>query len=410
METILIFSRSYISRDPRVLKQIDRLKRRYKIICLGYGPYADDDIRYFNLVHRARGSGHSGLINKIVAMHREGRLLYAIVSRISRVLPSWFPLIHTWIKDRVLLLSSFSKDLRNVIETNSIDLIIANDFSALSICINNAGEIPVLYDAHEYSLGQASQNKKWIREHYPYIQYSLRKYLKMATCITTVSDGIADEYKTVFDLSKRPTVIRNVSPFIELKPQLENEIPIKLVHHGVAARQRALEYMIDVVEALKGKFELHFYLVASDERYLKELKGKCGDLDYIKFHNPVPTKSLTSVLNQYDIGFYILPPANFNQIHALPNKIFEFIQARLAIAIGPSPEMERIVKEHGVGLVAKDFSVEAMVQLLDGISLEEVNKYKMNSDACAFDLSASVELEKLEQIVNDMIVSHTEDK
>ena len=298
--------------------------------------------------------------------------------------------------------------MRSVIEANRIDLIIANDFSALSICINNAGPIPVIYDAHEYSLGQASQNKKWIREHFPYIQYSLRKYLKMAAYITTVSDGIADEYKTVFGLGKRPTVIRNVSPFINLKPQLRSEMPIKLVHHGVAARQRALEYMIDVVKTLKGRFELHFYLIASDDRYLNELNAKCKDINYIKFHAPVPTKSLTSVLNQYDIGFYILPPANFNQIHALPNKIFEFIQARLAIAIGPSPEMERIVKEQGIGWIAKDFSVDAMVQLLDGVSIEEVNKYKMNSDACAYDLSASVEMEKLEKIVSNMVFSNPE--
>jgi len=41
-------------------------------------------------------------------------------------------------------------------------------------------------------------------------------------------------------------------------------------------------------------------------------------------------------------------------LHALSDKLFEFIQACLADAIGPSPEMARIIHEDSCGIVADD--------------------------------------------------------
>jgi hypothetical protein len=50
----------------------------------------------------------------------------------------------------------------------------------------------------------------------------------------------------------------------------------------------------------------------------------------------------------------------FNLKYILPNKFFEFIQARLAVAIGPSVEMKRLVKEWDCGIVAANFEAKSM--------------------------------------------------
>jgi len=84
-------------------------------------------------------------------------------------------------------------------------------------------------------------------------------------------------------------------------------------------------------------------------------------------------------LNQYDIGVYILEPSSFNNFHALPNKFFEFVQARLAIGIAPSPEMARIVKEYDLGVVAEDFSPESLATRLMNLDHEKINYYKLQS-------------------------------
>ncbi|GAB3288356.1 hypothetical protein GCM10027297_33690 [Parahaliea aestuarii] len=89
------------------------------------------------------------------------------------------------------------------------------------------------------------------------------------------------------------------------------------------------------------------------------------------------------MLNEYDLGFYYLEPSGFNVTYNLPNKFFEFIQARLAVAIGPSPDMKKIVEEQKLGFVANNFSIDAMVDRLNALSLTDVRNAKSNCHQAA---------------------------
>ena len=85
---------------------------------------------------------------------------------------------------------------------------------------------------------------------------------------------------------------------------------------------------------------------------------------------------------------YLLPPTSFNTQHALPNKFFEFIQPRLAIAIGPSPEMAKIVEAHDCGVVARDFEPKSLANCLLKLDYNKINHYKCQSHRIARKLSA----------------------
>lgn len=54
----------------------------------------------------------------------------------------------------------------------------------------------------------------------------------------------------------------------------------------------------------------------------------------------------------------MIPPATFNHIWCLPNKFFDFLQARLGIVTGPSPERARIVDEEASDAAAARYSGE----------------------------------------------------
>ena len=112
---------------------------------------------------------------------------------------------------------------------------------------------------------------------------------------------------------------------------------------------------------------------------------------------------LPHTLNAYDIGFYILKPISFNTLHALPNKFFEFVQARLMVAIGPSPEMAAYVERYGLGVVAKDFTPESMAAALSDLTQERIMEYKMNAHKCAWELSSEPNNEKILALVRGLI-------
>jgi hypothetical protein len=79
-------------------------------------------------------------------------------------------------------------------------------------------------------------------------------------------------------------------------------------------------------------------------------------------------------------------PTTFNLLNCLPNKFFEFVQARLAIAIGPSPDMAELVHHYGLGVVASEFSITGMVDTLKSFTAEQINKAKRASDVAAREL------------------------
>jgi hypothetical protein len=99
-------------------------------------------------------------------------------------------------------------------------------------------------------------------------------------------------------------------------------------------------------------------------------------------------RTLPAFLNQFDLGVFLLEPVNFNYRLALPNKLFEFIQARLGVAIGPSPEMARVVESTGCGVVAPDFRPASLAACLARLGEGEINALKARADAAAPVLSA----------------------
>ena len=113
-------------------------------------------------------------------------------------------------------------------------------------------------------------------------------------------------------------------------------------------------------------------------------------------------KQIVETINQFDIGLYILEPYSFNGLMALPNKFFEFVQGRLAIAIGPSPEMMRLVNKYNLGIVSDDYSPQTMAKLLNNLSAEKIQFFKEQSNRSAYELSSM----KNDEILSDYINNH----
>ena len=129
-------------------------------------------------------------------------------------------------------------------------------------------------------------------------------------------------------------------------------------------------------------------LTKGDQIYYEQLKDHLKALPRVKFIEPVSMDQVPHYLNQFDIGYYILPPVNFNTASALPNKLFEYVQARLCLAFGPSPEMKRIIRKYGIGIVSESFEIETMARALNELTLEQINQFKQQTHAVAKSLSA----------------------
>lgn len=352
---LLIISFSKIVSDARVLKQVDLFAQDYEVVTCGYGPAP------------AGATQHFSIPDEHVYWKRSQ--FFTIVRAYNKAY---------WSSPAVRWAYEALKD-------EKFDCILADDIDSVGLSLALKPTYGVHADLHEYSPREKEDVTRWRLFVAPYMRWQVRRFVSQAKSSTTVGEHIAQEYARCFSIA--PTVVTNATPYAELSPSPLHE-PLALVHSGAARDDRFLEIMIDTVRRFPDRFTFDLYLTPNNPAYLETLRESVQGDKHITVHDAVPYSELVKTLNAYDAGIHLLPPVNFNNLWALPNKFFDFVQARLALVIGPSPEMERLVKKHQLGEVATDFTVDALAEALDKLTPESVAAMKQNSHAAAHELSA----------------------
>ncbi len=262
------------------------------------------------------------------------------------------------------------------------DFIAVHDLRLLPVALALRGARGrVLFDAREY-YPRHYEDLLWWRLTYRRFNRELcRRYLPRADAVVTVSPGLGAEYAREFGVACR--VLPSLPAPLALEPQPVTPGQVRLVHHGLASPSRRLEGMIRMMDHLPARFSLDLILMPADAAYLARLRTLCAARSRVRLLPPLPFAELVAATNRYDVGVFLVPPVSFNLRFALPNKFFEFVQARLMIAIGPSPEMARYVREHDLGVVAADFAPASLAAALATLSDAEIARFKANAHRAA---------------------------
>lgn len=221
--------------------------------------------------------------------------------------------------------------------------------------------------------------------------------LKKCDVVYTVSHGLVDALKQDYGINAH--LIRSMPMFENQPVKPVKDDTIRIVHHGSANADRLLGETINLVGKLDKRFTLDLYLVGNSNDILK-LKQMAGDNTAIRFNDPVPFDRLISTLNQYDIGIFFWEPTTFNIKYCLPNKLFEYIQARLMIISTPLPDILRLVKEHKCGLILPSFDLNESVKVINNLTASKVLEAKKASDSAASKLCFQEEKKLLRSILS----------
>ena len=373
-QKILIISFSNLRSDPRVRRQINFLKTRYNIVAAGYNNPEIENIEFIDV-------------------HIKKNRFWILLNLPFLLLG--FNKLYYW---NQLFIKKGYRKLKDI----SADLIIANDIEALPLALKiKKINTKIIFDAHEYSPLEHDDSIIWRILFKKYNSYIIEKYAHKSDLMFTVCFGIAEKYKDVYNLS--PLVVTNASEYYEIK---ENDFPnekIKLIHHGMAHPSRKIENMIKIMDYVDHRFELDLMLVFTNKRYKEKIENMVKARNNINLIKPVSVEQIIPFTNKYDVGIYLLEPTNFNNGHALPNKFFEFVQARLCIAMGPSPEVGNLIKKHNLGIVSKDFTPQSLASSLNSLNKEKIMEFKKNANVAAKILNSDYNLNIIGEEVNKLL-------
>lgn len=129
---------------------------------------------------------------------------------------------------------------------------------------------------------------------------------------------------------------------------------------------------------------LDLYLTGAGSPYMRSLEQLAERLgNRVTVHPPVSQAELVPMLNSYDVGIHVLPRTNTNNALALPNKFFDYVQARLAMVIGPTADMKRLLNRYELGVVAEGYDVPQVVDALNSLTVDRVTEWKRNAVVAA---------------------------
>lgn len=360
MKKILILTTRPLHNGPRIIREIEALKGDFEIVATGTTPPHLKEVEFI----------HS---DKFIFTHLE----YTI-GKIYRV----FTFNRTYLGKY----ATTQWKINNLLKQVKPDIVIVHEPAYLPYVFFSNQQFKVVFNAHEYHPLEVEGDMKWTRTWGKIYDTVYRKFLPKLDLLINVNQEIADQCENEYQV--KSLIIPNASKYFSSNPKtIKSDFPLLFVHHGVPNPDRKLEVMMEAFRILGGNYKLDLMLVQNGTAYYQYLERLAQGIPNVKLIPPVDYGQIIPFISQYDLGIYSLAPISFNNQMALPNKFFEFVQARLPMVIGPSPVMSKYVEKYGLGKVAPDFSAEALAKTIQLLTFQDLERYRSNLERAASDLS-----------------------
>jgi glycosyltransferase involved in cell wall biosynthesis len=266
-----------------------------------------------------------------------------------------------------------------------VDLLVVNEIEYLywsKFSTSDLKSAPTYLDLHEDHVHHADRGllerfafrKYWVWQLEQLVSFAGSREAKVA--ITCVEQVIADSYAKVLGMPVE--IILNAPDENDLRPGFVDSRNIKLVHHGMGTKGRGIEESIRALKWLEPEFTLDLILFSTPlfNLKIKLIAAAMRVASRVQIVPGVPLAQLPQTLNEYDISVILLSDVTAGHLNALPNKLFESIQSKLAIVTGPNPSMRKIVLESGVGISLETWGSKELASALAKLSAGDIEMFK----------------------------------
>jgi glycosyltransferase involved in cell wall biosynthesis len=199
------------------------------------------------------------------------------------------------------------------------------------------------------------------------------------------SYSIAAKYQEVYGIL--PVVVRNfpnstsgIIPFSRSELQVPETHLIIILQGGGINIDRGGE---ELVEAIVNTDNVVLFIIGSGD-ILTELKERVKLLnitDRVRFIPKMPWEEMMRYTKSSDAGLTLDKSTNLNYMFSLPNKLFDYISAGIAVIASDLPEVTAILMKCQCGIIIPEVNTDkvrrAVIKLRDDRVL--LNKLKKNA-------------------------------
>lgn len=235
------------------------------------------------------------------------------------------------------LLSSAGKD--TVLLSNDLDTLLPN------YLISKKLKIPLVFDSHEIFTEMPSVNGRFVQKIWYLLQNRIVPKLKF---MMTASESYADWFQKTYNI-KRPVVVQNF-PLKTPNPQdyINQNHPKIILYQGTINPSRGLDKIIPAMINIENA-ELWIAGDGPRKEEYTSLTKNLGLTDKVKFLGKLSPEKLRGVTFRADVGLSIEENNGLSYFYSMPNKIADYVQARIPVVVSDFPEMKKAVDVFSAG-------------------------------------------------------------
>ncbi len=272
---------------------------------------------------------------------------------------------------------------------STADIYLANDLDTLlsNYLASKFKKKVLVYDSHEYFTEVPElQNRKIVKSIWEKLESWMLPNIKY---VYTVCDSIASVYNKKY--FPRFRVIRNL-PYYEENQNVTKEQTI--IYQGALNVGRGLEQLITAMPHINANLQI---VGSGDiENELKKLTQELQLTNKVFFLGRKSPNELKEITKRASLGVSLELPLGLNYTYALPNKLFDYIQARIPVLVSNLPEMKKIVNHYNVGRVLSQHNPKKIAEQINEMLVSDLyNNWVDNCDVAAKDLNWENEQKKL---------------
>ena len=347
---VLHITNTDISKDPRVIKEIDSIKKIKNLYIYGVG------VSRNNIFKKNKSKNYI-------------QILFKLDSK------------------KFFYFSNLLKDIEIVLKIYFIglkikpDIIHCHDAIALIPCflLNIFRKTKIIYDAHELESDKNGQSKlfKVITLFFESIMW------KKINLLISVSPSIINWYKVKYGFKKsllllnKPRYNKRSQKEIDLKKIFNiDQNHLLFIYIGDLCHGRGIKLILEAF----SKYKRNSSVVFLGDGILKELIFKYSNkYNNIFYHNMVPHHEVVSLTKSCDVGLCLIEDVSISDHLCLPNKLFEYASAGINIISSELPEIVKFIRKYKVGKVTK-YNIESLNKQINFFENKGIIKLNINTE------------------------------
>ncbi|SFI28422.1 glycosyltransferase [Halpernia frigidisoli] len=251
-------------------------------------------------------------------------------------------------------------------------ILLSNDLDSLwpNYLVSKKLKIPLVFDSHEIFTEMPALQGRSVKKIWKFLE---NKLVPKVEYMMTESESYAEWFQKEYNV--KPIVVRNIPRKITDEITFPENNPKIILYQGAINQSRGIPQAILAMNFLEDVI----FKIIGDGPKRKEYEDfvlKNNLQNKVQFLGKMVPDEMRKVTKAADVGLSLEENGGVSYLYSLPNKVSDYIQAKVPLVMINFPEMMRIKKQFNVGEVVGDHEPENIAEKIKIVLKNGRNFYK----------------------------------